>query len=79
MFEHIFHAFLNAMQEDFDDDEPVTSQPGAQSASGGAGAGDPWNQTSVPIAMPPPGGATETTGLTSQGQQQTYNPYPNWE
>lgn len=56
----------------------MTSQPGAQPS------GDNWDQGSIPIAMPPPGGANERTGLTQgAGHQQTYTTHdpmnPTWD
>ena len=63
------------MMQEMDDDEPIVSQPGNQSAGGGN-----YDATSVPIAMPAPGQdlPTERTGLTQQSQT-TYNPYPQWD
>ncbi|RWS12395.1 Cysteine string protein-like protein [Dinothrombium tinctorium] len=51
--------------------QPVTSQPGgtATSASTWDPKTDPWEQSSIPIAMPPPG---EKTTLNTGFTQQTY-------
>lgn len=37
----------------------------------GSGGHEQWEQSSIPIAMPPPG-ATETTGLNTGFAQQSY-------
>jgi hypothetical protein len=74
---HPDEDFTNLRENLDDDQEPITSQPGNAST---APEGN-WDATSVPIAMPAPGQEipTERTGLTSGGQGQTYNPYPQWD